>query len=329
MTQKDLLLNFVESVCESLCNHYILMSPNSIGELVIIAGLANAFIDTHKGNIALVVEKGKIPVLQHFPDVIDRVIPLDLSNQRLISDYCLTSVDKPKRGRFFNTYFKQFSNGNLYDLVRLRAIDSFGGITLVQMFKHILCLDLKSEFKPGLISDTQIQDAEQFIESLKIKRPFALLNVGNNTNAPLSSAFWNQLAAHLSRMGVLPLYNIGGARFISELLDSSVRIVSVPLHLFCATAELSDWFVSGSNGGVLLALATTKNVQIDCITNDMLCTSDDGIFSRCLPKEQSSILLCPEIPRVFNGYHEWLLPAVDSHCDAVNLADLVFRKRYY
>jgi hypothetical protein len=328
MTEKDLLLKFVESVSESLCNHYILMSPNSIGEVVFIAGLARAFVDTHKGSIALVIDKGKVPVLQHFPGVIDRVIPLDLSSQRLISDYCLTSVDKPKRGRFFNTYFKQFSNGNLYELVKLKTIDSLGGITLVQMFKHMLCLDLNCEFTPGFVSNAHFQDAEQFLQGLSIERPFALLNVGNNTNAPVSSAFWNRLASHLSRTGVLPVFNLGGARFLPDSLDNSVRVVSMPLHLFCATAELSDWFVSGGNGGVTFALVVTKNVRIDCITNDLLCTSGDGEFVHCHPKEQSHILGCPEIPRVSNGYYEWFLSASDSHDDAVNLADLVFRNRY-
>ena len=311
MPTRNDLEQLIGKIEQSFPTDVILLSPNSLGEICILAAFAESIKSAYGGGLVGIIPPERMAMLEYFPGAFDRVLGIDLTIQRQFTDFGLTQTDKLRLGRAFNTFFAQYGNGRLYDLVRLKAQTRNSGLTLTDMFRHMLNLPWNSGFGRGTISDSLLADALQFISANSISTPFCLLQTGNNTNAPFHPYFWEEVSSQLISQGITPVVNSHGARFRTDNFNvPGLLSVNVPLRLLPAVAQLSARVITGVNGATQLILMTTKGIRIDAIRNDSYNTGTSN-FVPCMFLEQSIRLLGPECISSEADFYEWDL-SVDS-----------------
>jgi len=291
------------------------MVPNSLGETVVVCGLAKSFVKKHGHGITLVVPESHSFIPQCFPDTFDRVVYLHLEIMRQFSTTGFIpqnffNVDFP-----INTWPEQNGDGRARELYNLWQ-DSLGvyGLSLLHMYRYMLRLDWTAEFVAPKIPDQSYSDAKELIAKFNIKhKKSVILFVGNNTAKPSPAYLWAQIAKLYSEKGYEVIINKYGAMFLPEGLSIPyAKIIDLPLNVAIPVCEYAGHVVCGANGFVLLAIASKMDCKIDVLMSDEICYD----YSKILYKKINYAHAChqlgmPELTYDLKKFREWI--TLDQH----------------
>lgn len=292
------------------------MVPNSLGETVVVCGLAQSFVKKHGHGITLVIPESHSFIAHCFPSTFERVIHLDLGVMRQFSETGFIpqnffNVDFP-----INTWPEQNGDGRarlLYDL----WLDSLGnsGLSLLNMYKHILRLDWTAEFTPPSIPEKSYINAKEIISELNIKhKKTVILFVGNNTAKASPAYLWERIAKLYFDKGYDVLINKYGAMFLPDGLSIPyARIIDIALDVAIPLCEYAGNVVVGANGFVLFAIASKIDCHIDVLMPNEICYDYHQIlYKRINFMHGSHALGMPELTGKLKNFREWYVPDQDD-----------------
>jgi len=291
---------------------WILMVPNSLGETVVVCGLASGFIKKHGYGITLVIPDSHTFIPQCFPDTFDRIVGLNLGVMRQFSEKGFIPQNFFKVDFPINTWPEQHGDG------RIRALhdrwqSSFGnsGLSLLDMYRYILRLDWGSEFIAPIVPEKSYSDANELIAKLNIKhKKTVVLFIGNNTAKPSPAYLWEQTAKLYSEQGYDVLINKYGAMLLPENLSiPNATVVDIPLNLAIPICEYAGNAVMGANGFVLFAIASKMDCNMNVLMPNEICYD----WNKFLYKEIDFMTGChqlgmPELTCNLKNFREWIVP---------------------
>jgi hypothetical protein len=292
--------------------NWILMVPNSLGETLVVCGLAKSFIEKHGYGITLVIPQSHAFIPECFPNTFDRVVYLHLEVIRQFSQtgyipQNLFCIEFP-----INTWPKQNGDGRTYELYE-RWINSLGcaGLNFLDLYRYILRLDWSSKFTFLKIPSKSYDDANKIIANLNIKRnKTVVFFVGNNTNKPAPAYLWAQVAKLYFDKGYEVIINKYGAMLLPDDLSiPGAKIVDITLDVSVPICEYAGNVVSGSSGFVNLALAANINCNMNIfLPNEMCYDYNNFLYKDINFMSGCSQLATPELTCNAKNFREWIVP---------------------
>jgi hypothetical protein len=306
---------------------YILMSPNSIGEVAFIGALSRAFKEHHKSEITLVVRQEHIDVVSLWSKNIRRIVSAPMGLMRDLSFYGIVDGLRFEQDHPINTWALQRGDGRLHTLSDLRSLPAGrGGLGGLDLMRYVLHLPWDSKIEAAALPKNWIELAQNLFKQYGLsENESVLLFPGTNSNQPLGSDFWNYLADRYSRLGYRVIYSLGGARFIPDGLVMNGIRVDMPIKLAAAAAGLVGNVVASSSGLVNLMLLLNSKVKLNAILAHRSSLKDGDKAEAISPYLSSSILGAPETISDSTDYLEWLPAdgaAVTKLADAIIEADV-------
>lgn len=236
---------------------WILMVPNSIGEVATVCSLAKSFVERHGHGITLVIRDTHNYIASMYPGRFNKVINASLDLMRELSSFGLIppnhfDIDFP-----FNTWPLQYGDGRLLRLVEHHDHGGGrGGLTFTDLYRHLLRLDWNAPLERATLTP------EMRIQADQIARTFGLdpgrsviLFPGNNTSAPAPYAFWIAVAEAYRSRGFKVFTNAVGADFLpGDMPIPGTQALNLSGDMALAVSELAGHMVIGCNGLVVLSL---------------------------------------------------------------------------
>ncbi|RTL57741.1 MAG: hypothetical protein EKK46_02055 [Rhodocyclaceae bacterium] len=320
MVSHEQLEQFLAQIRHPEKRTWILLVPNSLGETVVVCGLAQAFLKKHGHGITLVIPESHAFIPQCFPNTFDRVVYMDLE---LMRQFSTTGFIPPN---FFNldfpinTWIAQHGDGRIGSLYEL-WVESLGsaGLNFIDMNRYVLRLDWKAEFVAPRIPEDATRRALDIAFGLGIKlKQSVVFFVGNNTNRPAPAFFWRKLAECYQARGMDVVINKYGAMLQpEELAIPGARVIDLPLDIAVPFCESAGHVVVGANGFVVLALASRMDCEMNVLLSDEVCWDYRNFqYRKINPFNGCHQLGMPELSVGLENLREWLLRA---DCDNATL----------
>lgn len=247
------LQEILDSIKSQVPKSFILMSPNSIGEVVVTCALAKAFSDKYGHPVTLCVRPEHEPLVQNlYPGRFAAVVKMDMELMRAFQ----TSGFVPNG--VINIDYPIVLSPNHYDDGRLIEIhnliykrNGFSGLSYGDTWRYMMRLDWDAPLEkpnPKLFESTQ-----PFIEQAGLTSgEYILFQLGNNSNKPHPAKFWESLEQHYQKTGLPILANYQGAMLLDQNLKfNNVQIANVGIVEALALMQHSAITVSGHNGLML------------------------------------------------------------------------------
>lgn len=296
---------------------YILMSPNSIGELLYTCGFAKSFIDQYQSPIVMCVRPEHVQIVEAlYPNRFKAIIPLHMEVMRAYISTGL--VPYGYFGKEFPLVLSpiHYENGRIAQLKNLLvARAGTSGLSSTDAARYMLHLDWDSKVEQPNME--WIYEFEEKFRAAGVNLDnFALLQLGNNTNKPLPSYFYNCLEEKLADKGLQVLANSAGSMLVPQnlVLKHSLNVQADALSAL-ALMKYSSVTVTGNNGLALFDWCTKslegKNSKTHVITSNMYCEHYNLLNSdweRAFVPRNDKISLWPCIPELIvepNSFYEW------------------------
>jgi hypothetical protein len=304
---------------------FILMSPNSLGEVSTICALLKSFREHHQSNVTLVVPNAQRDIPSVWGHNIQKLIVSDSGTMRALSYLNLIDKDRFEKDHPINTWSFQRGDGRLDSIHELRATAPHrGGLNYTDMYRYILHLPWNAKIEFGKIPDQWITIGKKILEEhgLDPERS-VILFPGNNSNRPAPTALWRSISNLYNKLGYQVVLNLRGALFIpSDLKVPSIRLdLNIPAAI--ALGHLCGNVVIGSNGLKMLMLLMKINANINVLLPTAI--SRDGETQHAVPHTFGSAqLLYPEYLLGFDTYQEWLTSDDDAKAEQL-ASDIVLK----
>ena len=271
------LKDIVDSIRKQTPRGWILMSPNSIGEVIVTCSFARSLVEKTGYPITLCVRpEHKAVVEALYPNRFTAVVAMDMELMRSFSSSGFIpnghfDIDFP-----INLSPLQYGGGSLAEFQNLLyKRQGASGLSLGDIWRHMLHLDWDTPMeRPSQNIFTKKNDllAKYGVEEGK----YVLFQLGNNTNKPLPSAFWQSLEELFHQKNMPILVNIKGAMLVSQPMTLH-HVKQVDLDILDALYMMnkSHATVSGNNGlmfiSTLLDYQEAHKPQLHVVTTDKYC----------------------------------------------------------
>jgi hypothetical protein len=314
---KTELKNIVEAIREKTPRGWILMSPNSIGEVLITSAFARSLIKKYAYPITLCVRPEHAPMVEAlYPNRFTAVVPM---NMELMRAFSLTGfipdnhfdIDFP-----INLSPLHYGGGKLLDFHNLIYKRGGGsGLSLTDVWRSMLHLDWDAAMERPCLDFFLTKNP--ILSSLGVERgKYGLFQPGNNTNMPTPAAFWTSLEDRYCEKHFPVLANAHGSMLVDRNLRFNwARQLKLSILDALYLAFHSKAIVSGNNGLTLVAAFLDYpdefGQSIHIITSDKYCKHYNKINSQWneafVPYDgQPSISLgAPELIWHSSKVHEW------------------------
>lgn len=314
---KEYLETILKQIKQNHPECYILMSPNSIGELLYTCGFAKSFRNQYQSPIVMCVRPEHVQLVEKlYPNRFKAIIPLHMEVMRAF----ITKGIVPY-GYFGKDYPLvlsplHYENGRISQLKNL-LITRFGtsGLSSTDAARYMLHLDWDARIEqPNM--EWVFEFGEKFTNAGINLDNFALIQLGNNTNKPLPSHFYSCLEQKLSEKGLQVLANAAGSMLIPQNLNLT-RSISVQADALSALAlmKYSTLTVTGNNGLALFAWCTKalngKSSETHVITSNMYCEHYNLLRSdweKAFVQRDTELSLWQCIPELIvepDNFYEW------------------------
>jgi hypothetical protein len=288
---------------------WILMVPNSIGEVVTICGFAKAFTEKHSHGITLVIRDVHKNLPQFYPGRFNAVITMSLELMRDLSNYGIINPNDFVLDVPFNTWPEQNGDGRLLEIHQLLSNgNSRGGLTYFDMYRHILRLDWNSPIEKGYISSELRTVALKYCEDHGITRgKSVILFPGGNTNKPAPGVFWEAISKFYRNNGIDVYVNFRGSDFRPNTNNTLGTELDLPIDLAVAVSEYAGNLVTAVNGLVMLVLMVGLKCNINVALSDQYDPQRSGVFKHLNPLSGCHLLIAPEVAVNHDSYYEWVI----------------------
>jgi hypothetical protein len=277
------LLKIVESIRQQTPRGWILMSPNSVGEVLVTCGFAKALTEKYGYPITLCVTPLHAPLVKAlYPDRFTAVVPMDQGVMRAFA-----SPEFNTRERFdidFPIVLSPVHYGGerllaLYTLIFTRNGSS--GLSMPDLWRYMLHLDWDTPMEKPCTDIFQGDNSLLSKLGLQNKK-YVLLQPGNNTNKPLPASFWESLESHYVKEGCEIIINAKGAMLIDRKLKlKHARQVDLDIAEATVVAYHSHCLASGGNGLLMVAgfldYLQRKPPILHSLVTDKYCNRYDKI----------------------------------------------------
>lgn len=300
---------------------WILMVPNSIGEVATVCGFAKAFTEKHGHGITLVIRDVHKDIPQFYPGRFNAVFTVPMELMRDLSNYGVIHPNDFILDVPFNTWPDQNGDGRLLDIHYLLSNgNGRGGLTYFDLYRHILRLDWHSPVEKGHISSDLRAVAAKYCEEHGIvKGNSVILFPGGNTGKPTSGILWESISKFYKNHGLDVYVNFAGSALRPQTNCSLGTELNLPIDLAVAVSEYAGNMVIATSGLVLMALIVGLKCNINVILSDQYNTNASGVFSNVNPLCGCHLLVTPEVAFTHDSYYEWI---VRSDAEVSELEDI-------
>ena len=251
MTNK-VLSDVIKIIREKTPKGWILMSSNSIGEVLIICAFARSMIKKYGYPITLCVRPEHVPlVLALYPDRFSAIVPMEQELMRSFSETGFINenqfdIDMPIH--LSPIHFHSDLLMRLHNLLFQRQGSS--GLNMTDVFRFMMRLDWDAPIETPCMDFFQKENA--VIASLGIdvaKKEHVLLQPGNNTNKPLPADFWHAIEQEYIKSGRTVIANYKGVMLMDESIRfKTSKLIQIDIMDALFLAYHSNAVVSVMNG---------------------------------------------------------------------------------
>jgi len=247
---------FLEQVRHPQLRSWIIMNPTSIGDTAIVCALAREFVKHHGHGVTMIVPPDHLPITNMFPDRFVRVLsaerPLMMSVINNFIDANRFELDIPFCG---HPYDHGDCRGD--ELFYLYKFPGRGGISMTDLFRHLLRLPWESQLDRPTISPEWDVEALRLAESLgmPIGKSVLLFPANSSPHPQFPDVFWETLAARLTSIGYRVFTNMKGGNFRPKTMPiAGTTPVEVPIHLALSLVRLAGRTICSAHGMQFLQL---------------------------------------------------------------------------
>lgn len=284
---------------------WILLSPSSMGETLLLCSLSEAFIKKHGHSITLVIPKSHEFITRCYPNLFHKIFFMSVEEMRLFCSFNIVPRNFFELDFPINTWSDQINDSSPIALFEL-FVKTLGakGLNLVDLYRYNLRIGWDAPCKlPTLPVDICDLTAKKLIQEFKINEKFILIQGGNNTNHPIPAIYLNNICKKLKGLDIDIIFNTLGATFSTdiEVLDH-IKFLKLSVIEVTSLSKLALTIISGTNGlsTLLSALELNKTIHI-FLPNLKLMDSENLIFEKINPQAYSPLLGTPEL--IHNSNH--------------------------
>lgn len=342
---RENLETILKQIKQSHPECYVLMSPNSIGELLYTCGLAKSFRTQHQAPIVLCVRPEHVQLVETlYPNRFKAIVPLHMEVMRAF--ITLGVVPYGYFGKDYPIVLSplHYENGRIAQLKNLLIVRAGNsGLSSTDAWRYMLHLDWDAKLEqPNM--EWVYEFGEKFTAAGINLDNFALLQLGNNTNKPLPSQFYSALEKKLAETGTQILANATGSMLVPQNLNL-VHSVNVQADALSALAlmKFASVTVTGNNGLALFEWATKKldgrESETHVITSNMYCKHYNLLrtdWENAFEPWDNNMSLWHCIPELIvepNNFYEWFgdcnLSGEEYEEFAVNMVDKDLSSKHY
>lgn len=294
---------------------WILMVPNSIGEVAIVCGFAKSFVETHGYGVTLLISELHHPVTEMYPGRFNAVFHVPYNVMRDFSNYGVIppnhfDVDFP-----FNTWPLQYGDGRLMKLHDLYTqMNGRGGLSLTDIYRYILRLDWSAPLERARLTQQARQQAEQIARQHGVvKGKSVILFPGCNSNQPAPYAFWLALIKQYKQKGLKVFSSFAGASLLpGEMPFPGTHALSLPIDLALAVSEYAGHMVLSVSGLASLALLSGIDCNVSIVMTDRFTEDPAQGFRPFNPLQCSTMLGLPEFCIGRDNFSEWVVSVEEA-----------------
>lgn len=288
---------------------YILMSPNSIGEVTVISAFCRAFKEKHAGHLVLVVRSDHYVIANIFKKHIDEIVIAPISLMRRLNFWGFGSLTSFRLGVPVNLWSKLRGDGRLDEVHELRGfMPCRGGLGFTDVYRHLMHLnwDSKVELLPYHTSMCERQKVDFNISKLKGKKAI-LLFPSTNSNKPVSSKYWFAIAELYNSAGYSVYCNVKGGAYTEFIPPDYVEMLDLDIMSAIDFSNRCESIVIGSNGLVILMLILQIKPEINVLLSDEIMRYDSANFRPYPMLSTSHRLGTPELIKTDANFREFII----------------------
>lgn len=275
--QIEQLKGIVDSIRQQTPRGWILMSPNSIGEVLVTCGFARSLVEKSGYPITLCVRPEHKPVVEAlYPNRFTAVVAMDMELMRSFSSSGFIPNDHFDIDFPINLSPLQYGGGSLAKFQSLLyKRQGASGLSLGDIWRHMLHLDWDTPIERP--SQNFFNTNNDILEKSGVEEgKYVMFQLGNNTNKPLPGSFWQPLEQSFHQNKQSVLVNVKGAMLVGQSLQfSSVKQVDLDILQALYMINKSHTTVSGNNGlmfiSTFLDYPEERKPQLHVVTTDKYC----------------------------------------------------------
>lgn len=274
---KQELRQVLDTIRKAVPRGWILMSPNSLGEVFPSAGFARSLQESSGYPVTICVRPEHTAVVHTlYPNRMQAVVGMGMELMRAFSSTGFIPPNHHDIDFPINLSPLQFFDGKLIELLDLLSLrGGRSGLTLSDTWRVMLRLDWDAPMEKPCLDHFQRPNAA--FEGLGLRTgEYVLFQPGNNTNIPLPATFWRQLEERYLADGLEVLVNVRGSMLIDRTLSfRKARAVELDVLDALYVAQRSAAVVSGNNGlmvgNVLCDYLDRPSPAYHVVTTDKYC----------------------------------------------------------
>ena len=288
---------------------WILLSPSSMGETLLLCSLSESFIQKHGFSITLVIPKSHEFITLCYANLFHNVFFMSVEEMRLFYSFSIIPKNFFELDFPINTWANQINDMNSMALHRL-FISTLGakGLNFVDLYRYNLRLDWDAPCRlPTIPVNICTLTSDKLLKEFEITKKFILIQGGNNTNHPIPTIYLNDICHKLQELDITVIFNTQGATFKADLetLDN-IKFLSLSVMEATSLARLAITIISGANGFIVLLTALNIHKVIHVfLPNFSLVDSEKLIFEKVNPQGYSSILGASDLVNQSNHLLEY------------------------
>lgn len=282
MNKQD-LRQVLDTIRKAVPRGWILMSPNSLGEVFPSAGFARALQESSGYPVTLCVRPEHTAMVHAlYPNRMQAVVGMGMELMRAFSTTGFIPPNHHDIDFPVNLSPLQFFDGRLIELLDLLSLrNGRSGLTLSDTWRVMLRLDWDAPLEQPCLEYFMRPNAA--FEALGLRRGgYVLFQPGNNTNIPLPSVFWRALEERYLAEGLDVLVNVRGSMLIDRTLTfRKARAIELDVLDALYVAQNAAAVVSGNNGlmvgNVLCGYDDRASPVYHVVTTDKYCKHYDRL----------------------------------------------------
>lgn len=304
---------------------YILMSPNSIGEVSIICAFCRAFKEKHSGHLVLVVRSDHYVIANIFKKYIDEILIAPISLMRRLRYWGLASPTSFRLGVPVNLWTKLRGDGRLDEVHELRGfMPCRGGLGFTDLYRHLMHLNWDSKveilrYDPSMCDQKKVDFNISKINGKK----GVLLFPSTNSNKPISARYWLAIAELYNSLGYSVFCNVKGGAYTDFSPPDYVEMLDLDIMSAIDFSNRCESIVIGSNGLVILMLLLKIKANINVLLSDEIMGYDSEKFRPYPMLSTSHRLGTPELISPDINFREFM---IDEDVLPFELADTIVNK---
>ncbi|HWZ47454.1 MAG TPA: hypothetical protein VNX00_04450 [Herbaspirillum sp.] len=304
---------------------WIILNPTSIGDTALMCAFAKAFVETHGYGITMVVPEDHIPITQMYPGRFEQVLVADRETMhQMMNAYLPThqfALDMPFCGHPYD-----LGDGRADELGYLFKFPGRGGLSFVDIFRHVLRLPWDAQIERPKIPEEWAREANEFAisASMEYHNSVILFPANSSPIAQFPDILWSTLVARLKANGYKVFCNMKGGNFRPQTMPIAGAIpIEIPVHLSLPLVSIAGRTISGSNGMQFLQMLGGR---FENMTVMFPVSSQFGDFEMngriYSPTNPISQYMCPELC-VDVSFAEYAVPHDGAEAELIQIATAV------